>query len=153
MDEVYPPGEFGGTDGAVPPQIRFLAHGLGPERSAEASTCEMKQSTMPDTPNEGADLFHGVRPTIVVDEAAAAGTFSQESLLQATAPKVAGLDVKMSNEFQDQFISQYAARVFPWALNYDCGGADYPDLFADWVYLEKALGHEASALLKARWRR
>ena len=138
MDGVYPRSEFGGTGAAVPSQIRFLAHGIGPERSAEASSYEMKQSTMPDTPNEGADLFYGVRPSIVVDEAAVVGTFSQEGLLQGTAPKVAGLDVKMSNEFQDQFISQYAARVFPWALNYDCGGADYPDRFADLVFLEKA---------------
>ena len=43
--------------------------------------------------------------------------------------------------------------VFPWALNYDCGGAYYPDLFADWVHLEKALGSEASGHLTTRWRR
>ena len=101
VDELYPPGEFGGTDGAVLPQIRRLADGFCPERSKEVSASEMKQSTMPDTPNTGAHLFHGVRPTIVVDEAATAGTFSQETLLQATAPKIAGLDVKMSNDFQD----------------------------------------------------
>eukprot|EP00973_Karenia_brevis_P001317 180099-Karenia_brevis.AAC.1 len=60
----------------------------------------------------------------------------------------------MSNEFQDQFISQYAPRVFPWGLNYDCGGADYPDLFAqDWAQLEKAVGVDAVSELKTKWRR
>ena len=41
-------------------------------------------------------LFHGQRPSITVAEATAANTFSHETLLQTAAPKVAGLDVKMS---------------------------------------------------------
>ena len=45
------------------------------------------------------------------------------------------------------------ARVFPWALNYDCGGADYPDLFADWPRLEQSLRVDAAVHLKERWRR
>ena len=152
VDVEYPPGDFGGAEGAVPTQLR-QDHGLCPEHGKGTSAFEMKQSTMPDTPNAEARLFHGMRPSIVVHEAATTETFSQETLLQAAAPKIAGQDVKMSNEFQDQFISQYTARVFPWALNYDCGGADYPDLFADWQFWEKTLGQEASVHLKQRWRR
>ena len=120
----------------------------------DPSAFDMKQSTMPDAPvTQESDVFSGVRPSIVVDEGIAANTFSQETLLQAAAPKVAGLDIQMSNEFQDQFISQYSARIFPWALNYDCGGADYPDLFANWQELERALGNDAATHLKTRWRR
>lgn len=59
----------------------------------------------------------------------------------------------MSNEFQDRFISQYCSHILPWALNYDCGGADYPDLFANWQELEQALGNDVADQLKTRWRR
>ena len=153
VDEIYPSSEFDVPCGAVPEKIRLASVSGAPDRSCQESLYEMKQSTMPDTPNDELNVFHGVRPTIVLDEGEASNTFSQETLLQAGAPKVAGLDVKMSNEFQDQFISQYIARCFPWALNYDCGGADYPDLFADWESMEKSLGSEATHHLKARWRR
>ena len=113
----------------------------------------MKQATMPDTPNAETHVFHGIRPSIVVDEASTRDVFSRETLLESAIPKTAGLDVKMSNEFQEQFITKYTARVFPWALNYDCGVADYPDLFVDWQYLEKDLGEEVASQLRSRWRR
>ena len=155
MDEAYPSAEFGTPEGAVPEAIkRTLAHGHCSDTSKEPTAFDMKQSAMPDTPTtEEARVFEGLRPTFVVDEGATSNTFSQETLLQATAPKIANLDVTMSNEFQDQFISQYSARIFPWALNYDCGGADYPDLFANWQELEQSLGNEAVSHLKSRWRR
>ncbi len=38
----------------------------------------------------------------------------------------------LDNVFEDQFISKYLPRILHWALNYDCGGAEYPDLFANW---------------------
>eukprot|EP00973_Karenia_brevis_P048444 6722983-Karenia_brevis.AAC.1 len=44
-------------------------------------------------------------------------------------------------------------RVFPWALNYDCGGAEYPDLFSN---LEELLENQEdllSAGIKQRWRK
>ena len=64
-----------------------------------------------------------------------------------------GLHVAMSNEIQDQLISQYNARVFLWDLNYNRGGADYRDLFANWQFLEQALGPEVAVHLNTRWRR
>ena len=108
---------------------------------------------MPDLPGQGSELFYGVRPSIVVDEGETANIFSAETVCETALPKVANLDVHMSNVFEDQFISKYTPRVFPWALNYDCGGADYPDLFADWQKLEESLGVDAASSLKARWRR
>ena len=119
----------------------------------ESSAFEMKQATMPDLPGKGAQLFYGVRPSIVVDEGETANTFSAETLAETAVPKVAKLDVHMSNVFEEQFISKYTPRIFPWALSYDCGGADYPELFADWQQLEQSLGVEAASSLKARWRR
>ena len=114
VDAEYPPEEFGKPEGSVPEAIkRALTHGRSPDSSKEPSAFDMKQSTMPDAPTtEEARVFAGLRPTVVVDEGVASATFSQETLLQAAAPKVASLDVKMGNEFLDQFISQYCARVF-----------------------------------------
>ena len=62
---------------------------------------------MPDLPGRGAQLFHGVRPSIVVDEGETANTFSVETLCEIAVPKVAKLDVHMSNVFEDKFISKY----------------------------------------------
>ena len=67
------------------------------------------------------------------------------------------MDVSMSNTFENQFVSEYNCRVFPWALNYDCGGADYPDLLADWESVESSIaqraGTEPVKHLRGRWRR
>ena len=122
-------------------------------KTSDSSAFELKQATMPDVSSKGSQLFFGVRPSIVVDEAATAGTFSGEAIAESAIPKVAKLDVHMGNVFQEQFLSKYAPRIFPWSLNYDCGGADYPELFADWQQLEQSLGHEAASSLKERWRR
>ena len=48
------------------------------------------------------------------------------------------MTIEMGNNFEDQFISKYLPRILPWALNYDCGGAEYPRLFADWDEIELA---------------
>ena len=148
--ELYPEGILKMSRGVVPTPVQKT--GVAHEHR-EPSAFEMKQATMPDLPGKGAELFYGVRPSIVVDEGETANTFSAETLCETAVPKVANLDVHMSNDFEDQFISKYAPRIFPWALNYDCGGADYPDLFADWQQLEQSLGAEAASSLKARWRR
>ena len=66
------------------------------------------------------------------------------------------IDVSTSNSFENQFTSSYNCRVFPWALNYDCGGPDYPDLFADWSWLESTIAERqgsGAGELRERWRR
>ena len=110
VDAEYPPEHFDTAAGAVPEAISRSVSDVRPAN--DPSAFDMKQSTMPDAPaTQAADVFNGVRPSIVVDEGIAANTFSQETLLQAAAPKVAGMDIQMSNEFQDQFISQYSSRI------------------------------------------
>ena len=160
VDAEYPPAEFGSEDGAVPLQIReMLEAGDADARdqSADQSAFEMKQSTMPDMPAEGADLFQGVRPALVVDEGEARGTFSREAVTESAArDKTSVVDVSTSNSFENQFTSSYNCRVFPWALNYDCGGPDYPDLFADWSWLESTIAERqgsGAGELRERWRR
>ena len=113
---------------------------------------------MPDAPNLGPDLFQGLRPTIVTDEGEARGTFSKEAAAEAAmSDKVSAIDLPVGSSFENQFVSQYSCRVFPWALNYDSGGADYPELFADWAWLERFTarndGEDAVGSLQERWRR
>ena len=59
----------------------------------------------------------------------------------------------MSNKFENQFVSKYTSRIFPWALNYDCGGADYPDLFSDWEEFLRGEFQCRADSIQQRWRR
>eukprot|EP00973_Karenia_brevis_P073528 10216465-Karenia_brevis.AAC.1 len=59
----------------------------------------------------------------------------------------------MSNIFEDQFISKYLPRIVPWALNYDCGGAEYPDLFSNWEEMSENQDLLLSQGIKQRWRK
>ena len=95
-------------------------------------------------------FFQGLRPVIVTDEGQADRAFSSEAVAEAAmSDKVSAMDLPVSSEFEKQFVSEYSCRVFPWALNYECGGADYPELFADWAWLEKWL-HVARATTLSR---
>eukprot|EP00973_Karenia_brevis_P075203 10447395-Karenia_brevis.AAC.1 len=44
---------------------------------------------------------------------------------QAAFSKISGLQVRMGTEFEHQFNCEYSSRIFPWVLNYSCGGPDY----------------------------
>ena len=46
--------------------------------------------------------------------------------------KVTGMTVPMGQDFEQQFMTSYIPRITPWACNYSCGGADYPNLFVEW---------------------
>ena len=66
--------------------------------------------------------------------------------------KVTGMDVHMGTHFEQQFNPAYMSRVFPWSLNYSCGGADYPGLFSNWEMPEdnEQVGVQPSETM---WRR
>ena len=99
-------------------------------------------------------IFEGVRPSIVVAEGTSEGAHSVDTVTAYGLQLVSKLDITMDNKFEDQFLSKYLPRIFPWALNYDCGGADYPDLFADWDAFRNTAEHdEILNSLKERWRR
>ena len=44
-------------------------------------------------------------------------------------------------------------RIFPWVLNYDCGGAEYPDLFTDWDEVFRGEAERSALSVQQRWRR
>ena len=61
----------------------------------------------------------------------------------------------MSNNFEDQFVSRYLSSIFPWALNYECGGPEYPELFnvQAWSDLEMGSTDAVELGVASRWRR
>ena len=66
--------------------------------------------------------------------------------------KVTGMDVHMGSDFEQQFNPAYMSRVFPWALNYSCGGADYPGLFTDWDHASEG-DLDSEQHYETKWRR
>ena len=59
----------------------------------------------------------------------------------------------MSNIFEKQFVTEYLPRIFPWSLQYDCGGPEYPDFFTDWQTQHEENTEESSPNIPKRWRR
>ena len=37
------------------------------------------------------------------------------------------IPIQAGTVFEDQFVAPYLSRIFPWALNFECGGPEYPD--------------------------
>ena len=81
------------------------------------------------------------------------GTYEPEVVAEFAMNNVLNMTVRMSNVFEDQFISKYMSGVFPWALNYDCGGAEYPDLFANWEEMLEDQEKLLAAGIQQRWRK
>ena len=108
---------------------------------------------MHDTCRTSAKVFEHVRPSIVTDEGETANTFAPEVVVERAMHNVLDMTVRMSNQFDEQFISKYMPRICPWALNYHCGGREYPHLFANWDDLlanqEELLAHG----IQQRWRK
>ena len=115
---------------------------------------ELKQSTMPDNASRVEEVFSNVRPALVVAEGDAEGALSDEVLAQYTFGALSDLKVQMSNTFEDQFVSKYLPRIFPWSLKFDCGGPEYPKLFGDWSALDRCNNPYSELFnIEERWRR
>ena len=117
------------------------------------SAFDMKQSTMHDLPASESNPFQGMRPSIVIDEASSRDTFDDDVVAEYALESISALSIKMSNKFENQFVSKYTPRIFPWALNYDCGGAEYPGLFTDWEEILQGDQDCVVPSLEKRWRR
>ena len=94
-----------------------------------------------------------VRPTLVVGEATTEDALPNEQIAEYALGSIAQMNLKLSNKFEDQFMSKYMPRIFPWALKYDCGGAEYPDLFGDWTSLQEGSTDVLELGVQQRWRR
>ena len=164
VDALYPPAAHGQEGGALLPGLAELVQeqrsrpasaGADPRPASSPvdSVSDGKQSTMHDTARTSAKVFEHVRPSIVTDEGETANTFAPEVVVEHAMHNVLDMTVRMSNQFEEQFISKYMPRICPWALNYDCGGPEYPHLFANWDDLlanqEELLAHG----IQQRWRK
>ena len=156
VDELYPGEIYTDSHGAIPPALHAMmlsqasAEKDKTNAASSESAYEMKQSTMPDAVDEADKVFSYARPTIVVGEATTSDALDKNTAVEHALGNVSGLTLEMSNEFENQFVSKYMPRIFPWALNYDCGGADYPDLFTR--YDDNDPDSRAAAV-KTVWRR
>ena len=57
------------------------------------------------------------------------------------------MKLEIPNKFENQAVSPYMARIFPFALNFDSGGADYIKLFHQYSGIPASMIHIA---LRAR---
>ena len=158
VNREYPETEFGTDNGAVPQQILEMLEAGDEEGNEAPAGFDMKQATMPDLAPSETRVFESVRPTLVVDEGTSHGAFSKQVVAEsAMSDKTSVIEVSASNSFENQFVSNYNCRVFPWALNYDCGGPDYPNLFGNWQSIEKNVGRadviDDANVFTNRWRR
>ena len=116
VDSLYPPALHGSEQGALLPGLEKVVE---QQRAAEnsrvaESAFDFKQSTGHDAPRNAKRLFENVRPSVVVDEGDAQGTFAPEVVLEHAVDNVLNLTVRMSNTFEDQFLSKYLPRICPW---------------------------------------
>ena len=152
---LYPAAAHDTDTGDLLPGLRELAQtqeaGAAPQKFE--SGFDMKQSTTHDNARSTEDLFKHLRPTIVCDEGESADTFAPDVVAEHAAGNVLDMTVRMSNMFEEQFISKYMPRIFPWSLNYDCGGPEFPALFENW---EDMISDQEELLkrgIRQRWRK
>ena len=155
VERYYPSTRHGCEAGALLPGLEEMLDKqvAAAEEHQQKTGFDLKQSTTHDHSGTAEDLFAGVRPSLVSDTSESKDTFTPEVVAEHTMENMLDLTVRMSTVFEDQFVSKYLPRVFPWALNYDCGGAEYPNLFARW---EEVLETQESMLtegIKQRWRK
>ena len=121
------------------------------------SAFEEKQSTTADAPQTDVnEVFESVRPQLILDQGSVDKVVNAEAGFEHALGQVANLDIKLTNEFEDQYNSRYLASVFPWALNYNCGGPEYPHLFAKNPAEDAgddAMADPVSWGIQGRWRR
>ena len=126
---------FDASDGAVPETIRgqaLEAMANEPSQLKKHSLNDGKQSVGHDVSvSDVNDVFSSLRPSVVVGERDTSQSVPMNVQAEAAFNKVSGLQERMGHEFEKKFNSEYLSRIFPWALKYSCGGADYENLFGD----------------------
>ena len=155
VDALYPIDSHGQKDGALLPGLVDIVEITCEQNpnSTRGTNFNDKHSTTHDRARNVQSTFAHVRPTLVTDEADSHNAFSPEVVAEHAMKHIVDMPVQMSNQFEDQFISKYMPRIFPWALNYDCGGAEYLDLFTDWDDLQHCSNTMVAASIRERWRK
>jgi len=164
IDRLYPPELFDSESGSLLPGLmeslaeqresaRAQATASGGAQTPSDSVFDMKQSTTHDSVQSVQQLFEHVRPSIVVGESESSDVHPPAAVLEQGLGSIATMEIKMSNKFEDQFISKYMPRIFPWALNYDCGGPEFPGLFENWTEMIADQEQLLQRGIQQRWRK
>ena len=98
-------------------------------------------------------VFDTVRPVVVVPEAQTSEVLPNRLTTEYSLARITSMNMQLGTKFEDQWVTPYMSRIFPWALNYSCGGADYPHLFADWSPIRTGQVGNVQQAAKDRWRR
>ena len=69
-----------------------------------------------------------MRPTLVIGEGTTEDEIDRDTMAEYALRAVGEMEVELSDQFEDQFVSPYLARVFPWASRFHYGGPEYPNL-------------------------
>ena len=114
VDALYPASVHVTESGALLPGLEELVRSqlAAAATTSSESAFDMKQSTMHDSSRSAQDLFTHVRPSIVCDEGESAGTFAPEVVAEHAMKNVLNLTVRMSNEFEEQFVSKTYVESF-----------------------------------------
>ena len=146
VDALYPIESHGRKDGALLPGFLDMVAATSDQmiNSTVVSNFNDKQSTMHDQARSVQTSFEHMRPALVTDEAESPNAFAPEVVAEHAMKHIVDMPIQLSNQFEGQFISKYMPRILPWALHYDCGGAEYPDVFIDWDELDQCSNQMAA---------
>jgi len=155
LEEHYPAKTYAMPAGALIPEVvQMVSEQVARNATATRETAfDMKQATMPDASSSAEHIFLGARPLTVLSEATTESVLDNNVVAEHALGQISNMDITMSNIFEDQFVTKYPSRIFPWALNYACGGPEYPHLFTDWSELDMDDGPLVTQAVEARWRR
>jgi len=133
MDWLYPASVYTPNEGGLSEDLRrHVEDNLErwKKRGVPAPDIELKNQTMADAPRDINELFQDLRPLGVVAERDSGILTEYSDQVKSALEKHSNLDIQVGTKFEDQFVGPYLSRIFPWALNYETGGPDYPDFFA-----------------------
>jgi hypothetical protein len=130
VEEHYPEERFD-AEGALIQELTDMVETAAVrwKKRSRASLVEDKNQTMPDAVSEVSTTFEHTRPTGVVAERDANLLVEHADQMKAALAKYSSLDVQVATRFEDQFVPLYLSRIYPWALNFECGGPEYSDFF------------------------
>jgi len=86
----------------------------------------------------------------VVGEATTQDALDPNVVVEHAVGSVNNIHLEMLRVFGNQYLSKYLPCIFPASLNFHCGGADYPDLFAQF---DENDSEACATAVRNTWRR
>ena len=71
------------------------------------------------------EVFARARPTALVAERDCSMLTEHADQVKVAMSEYSSLNVQCATRFEDQLIPLYLPRIYPWSLNFECGGQEY----------------------------